>query len=71
MRTLTLSSLIQGPESDHFLKRIQYKNNIMLVCTRRHGSHASDQEQKHLSVGTKRYFHVNSSRKNSIVLTRK
>ena len=35
-----------------------------------HGSHVSGQEQKHFSsLGTKLYFHVNSSRKNSIVLT--
>ena len=41
-----------------------------LVCTWRHGGHVGGQEQKHFSpLGTKRYFHVNSSGKNSIVLT--
>ena len=44
--------------------------NFKLVCTWRHGGHVDGQEQKHFSpLGTKRYFHVNSSRKNSIVLT--
>ena len=38
----------------------------MLVCT---GGHVGGQEQKHFSpLGTKLYFHVNLSRKNSIVL---
>ena len=42
----------------------------LLVCTWRHGGHVGDQEQKHFSpLGTKLYFHVNSSRKTSIVLT--
>ena len=44
--------------------------NFKLVCTWRHGGHVGGQEQKHFSpLGTKRYFHVNSSGKNSIVLT--
>ena len=39
----------------------------LLVCTWRHGGHVGGQEQKHFSpLGTKLYFHVNSSRKNSI-----
>ena len=42
----------------------------LLVCTWRHGSHVGGQEQKHFSpLGTKLYFHVNSSRKYSFVLT--
>ena len=45
-------------------------SSILLVCTWRHGGHVGGQEQKHFSpLGTKLYFHVNSSRKNSIVLT--
>ena len=37
---------------------------ILLVCTLRHGGHVGSQEQKHFSpLGTKLYFHVNSSRK--------
>ena len=35
----------------------------LLVCTWRHGGHVGGQEQKHF------YFHVNSSRKYSFVLT--
>ena len=42
----------------------------LLVCTWRHGGHVGGQEQKHFSpLGTKLYFHVNSSRKYSFVLT--
>ena len=42
----------------------------LLVCTWCHGGHVDGQEQKHLcSLGTKLYFHVNSSLKNSILLT--
>ena len=45
-------------------------NYALLVCTWRHGGHVGGQEQQHLSpLGTKRHFHVNSSRKNSSVLT--
>ena len=45
-------------------------NYALLVCTWRHGGHVGGQEQQHLSpLGTKRHFHVNSSRKNSTVLT--
>ena len=45
-------------------------NYALLVCTWRHGGHIGGQEQKHLyPLGTKRHFHVNSSRKNSSVLT--
>ena len=41
-----------------------------LVCTWRLGGPVGGQEQKHFSpLGTKRCFHVNFSRKNSIVLT--
>ena len=48
----------------------EFNMKILLVCTLRHGSHVGGQEQKHFSpLGTKLYFHVNSSRKNSIVLT--
>ena len=44
--------------------------DILLVCTWRHGGHVGGQEQKHFSpLGTKLYFHVNSSRKYSFVLT--
>ena len=44
--------------------------NLLLVCTWRHGGHVGGQEQKHFSpLGTKLYFHVNSSRKYSFVLT--
>ena len=43
---------------------------ILQVSTWRHGGHVGGQEQKHFSpLGTKRYFHVNSSGKNPIVLT--
>ena len=43
---------------------------VLLVRTWRHGGHVGGQEQKHFSpLGTKLYFHVNSWRKNSIVLT--
>ena len=43
---------------------------LLLVCTWRHGGHVGGQEQKHFSpVGTKLYFHVNSLRKYSFVLT--
>ena len=43
---------------------------VLLVCTWRHGNHVGGQEQKHSSpLGTKLYFHVNSSRKYSFVLT--
>ena len=43
---------------------------VLLVCTWRHGGHVGGQEQKHFSpLGTKLYFHVNSSRKYSFVLT--
>ena len=42
----------------------------LLVCRWRHGGHVGGQEQKHFSpLGTKLYFHVNSSRKYSFVLT--
>ena len=45
-------------------------NYVLLVCTWRHGGHVGGQEQKHFSpLGTKLYFHVNSSRKYSFVLT--
>ena len=43
---------------------------VLLVCTWRHGGHVGGQEQKHFSpLGTKLYFHVNSSRKYSFILT--
>ena len=42
----------------------------LLLCTWRHGGHVVGQGQKHFSpLGPKLYFHVNSSRKNSVVLT--
>ena len=43
----------------------QSKQEQLLVCTSRHGGHVGGQEeQKHLfPLGTKLYFHVNSSRK--------
>ena len=42
----------------------------LLVCTWRHGSHVGGQERKHFSpLGTNLYFHVNSLRKYSFVLT--
>ena len=42
----------------------------LLVCTWRPGGHVGGQEQKHFSpLGTKLYFHVNSSMKYSFVLT--
>ena len=48
---------------------------VLLVWTWRHGCYVGGQEQKDFSpLGTKlyfRYFHVNSSRKNFIVLTPK
>ena len=44
--------------------------HILLVCTLRHGGHVGGQEQNHFSpLETKLYFHVNCSRKNSIVST--
>lgn len=43
---------------------------VLLVCTWRQGDHVGGQEQKHFSpLGTKLYFHVNSSWKNYIVMT--
>ena len=46
------------------------KQPILLVCLWRHDGHVCGQEQKHFSPqGTKLYFHGNSLRKNSIVLT--
>ena len=42
----------------------------LLVCTWRHRGHVGGQKQKYFSpLATKFYFHVNSSRKNSVVLT--
>ena len=42
----------------------------LLVCTWRYGSNVGGQEQKNFSpLGTELYVHLNSSRKNSIVLT--
>ena len=50
--------------------RADTKNYPVLVCTWRHGGHVDGQEQKHFSpLETKFFFHVNSSRKNYIVLT--
>ena len=44
--------------------------SVLLVCMWRHGGHVRGQEQNHFSpLGTKLCFQVNSSRKNSIVLT--
>ena len=44
--------------------------SILLVCTWRHGRHVGGQKQKHFSpLGTKLYFHINSSSNISIVLT--
>ena len=41
----------------------------LLVCTWCHRSYVDGQEQKHFSpLGTKLYFHVNSTLKNSILL---
>ena len=43
---------------------------LLLVCMWRHGGHVGGQEQKHFSpLWFKLHFHVNSSRKNSKVLT--
>ena len=59
----------------HFVRYIfdwrrESKERELLVCTWRHGGHVGGQEQKHFSpLGTKLYFHVNSSRKYSFVLT--
>ena len=40
-------------------------SEILLVCMWCHGGHVSGQEQMHFSpLGTRLYFHVNSSRKN-------
>ena len=44
-------------------------NDILLVCTWRHGGHVDDQEPKHLSPLTKLHFDANSSGNNSVVLT--
>lgn len=42
----------------------------LLACTWRYGDHVGGQEQKHFSpLAIQFYFHVNSSRKNSIELT--
>ena len=49
---------------------IYVKNTVLLVCTWRHGGHVGGQEQKHFSpLGSKLYFHVNSSSKYSFALT--
>ena len=58
----------------HFISMIVLKWNWnwprLLVCTWRHGGHVDRQEQKLSSpLGTKHHFHVNSLRKNFIVLT--
>ena len=54
----------------HCLVEMIVKTLKLLVCTWRHGGHVGGQEQKHFSpLGTKLYFHVNSSRKYSFVLT--
>ena len=46
------------------------KQYCKTTSTWRQGSHVDGQEQKHLSpLGTELYFHVNSLRKNSMVLT--
>ena len=46
------------------------KSCVLPVYTWCHCGHVGGQEQKHFSpLGTKLYFHVNSSRKNSVVLT--
>ena len=43
---------------------------ILLVCRWRHSGHLGRQEQKHFScLGSNLYFHVHSSRNNSIVPT--
>jgi len=48
----------------------QFWMEELLVCTWHHGSHVGGQEQKHFSpLENKLYYHVNSLRKNSIVLT--
>ena len=40
---------------------------LLLVCMWSHGGHVGAQKQRYFSpLGTKRHFHVNSSRKNSI-----
>ena len=45
-------------------------SSLLLVCTWRHGGHVGGQEQKLFSpLGTKLYFHVNSWKKYSFVLT--
>ena len=55
-------------QSDYSLYR--HRSKVLLACTWRHGGDAGGQEQKHLSpLGTKLYFHVNWSRKNSVGLT--
>ena len=51
-------------------RRIYLIIHLLLVWTRRYGGHLGGHEQKTFSLlGTKVYFHVNSSRKKSIVLT--
>ena len=48
------------------------RNDLLLVCTWRHGGRVDGQELKHLSpCGTKLHFHEYSSWKNSVVLTTK
>ena len=52
------------------LLRPYYHCILLLVCTWRHGGHVGGQEQKLFSpLRTKLFFHVNSSRKYSFVLT--
>ena len=56
----------------YYIKRDNYLGVLWVlpIWTWRHVSHVGDEEQKHFSLlGTKLHFQVNSSRKNSIVLT--
>ena len=66
--TSTLLSLVMTVINSD--TRRQFWMEELLVCTWRHTSHVGGQEQKHFSpLGNKIYFHVNSLRQNSLVLT--
>ena len=60
----TFDGILPDPPFSQFAISWNCQLSISLVCTWRHGGDVGGQEQKHFSpLGTKLYFHVNSSRK--------
>ena len=67
---LVFCSINAPSSSSSSSSSLSSSSSSLLVCTWRHSGHVGGQEQKHFSpLGTKIYFHVNSSRKYSFVLT--